>query len=85
MRKSGRTRSAARSLRVPIAAAPADDPRAALVAWRKRLGMSQPEAAAALLTPQATYKNWEQGRNPPPPAIKLACELIEQRAKEATK
>ena len=41
-------------------------------AIRKRLGLSQPEFAAALEVPLSTLRNWEQGRRrPDAPAVKL--------------
>lgn len=33
--------------------------------WRRAIRKSQPEAAALLSVPVATYRNWEQGRNEP--------------------
>lgn len=36
-----------------------------LMRWRRVTRKTQPEAAAWLTVPVATYRNWEQGRNTP--------------------
>lgn len=33
-----------------------------LLAWRRRLGVTQREAAALLRTPVSSYRKWEQGQ-----------------------
>ena len=43
--------------------------------WRKN--RSQPEAAAMLGVPLATYRNWEQGRNEPTEfVVKTLLEIV---------
>lgn len=54
-----------------------------LRAFRKRLGLTQTEAAEAMgLTKQAIYL-YESGRNPIPRLVELACEAIEAKAQPA--
>ena len=36
-----------------------------LIAWRKRTGLTQPEAARAFGAPLVTYRSWERGRRRP--------------------
>jgi transcriptional regulator with XRE-family HTH domain len=43
---------------------------------RKRLGISQDEMAALLLTPKSTYEQWEAGRYHAPGAAVIAAELL---------
>lgn len=48
----------------------------AVLAARKRLGLSQADFAKAINTPLRTLQEWEQGRaNPPGAALKL-CEVL---------
>lgn len=44
----------------------------ALRAWRKRLGLSQAQAAAALPISAGALKNYEQGIRPIPPVLARA-------------
>lgn len=46
--------------------------------WRRRLGLTQAEAAAVLHTPMRTYQSWE-GATQPPGVAEVACELLEKR------
>ncbi|MDR3497126.1 MAG: helix-turn-helix domain-containing protein [Ancalomicrobiaceae bacterium] len=43
---------------------------------RKRLGMSQPAFADALMIPVATLRNWEQGRTVPDPAARSLMRAV---------
>lgn len=45
--------------------------------FRLSLNLTQPEFAALLNTPTATYKNWEQGRTMPPRCLAVALEAID--------
>jgi DNA-binding transcriptional regulator YiaG len=49
--------------------------------WRKRMGLTQGQAATALNTPLGTYQGWEQGRFKPPGAVDAACREIEHAKK----
>lgn len=52
-------------------------------AWRKRMGLSQPQAAARLGVAVGTLRNWEYAkRNIPMPVARL-CEMIEQHGAAA--
>ena len=51
-----------------------------LQTWRKRLKLSQPEAAQALNVPIGTYRQWEHGRRRLPHFIELA--LKDARARQ---
>jgi transcriptional regulator with XRE-family HTH domain len=50
---------------------------AALLAWRKRLGLSQAEAARILGCGHRTYQRWEAGPAFVPRCIELACAAVE--------
>jgi DNA-binding transcriptional regulator YiaG len=52
-----------------------------LSAWRKRMGLTQEQAAKALNTPVGTYRGWEQGRFKPPGAVDAACRELESAKK----
>lgn len=47
-----------------------------LQAWRDKTGISQPEAAAKLRTPFASYRNWETGRTVPCGAVRAIIESV---------
>ena len=47
-----------------------------LRAIRKRLGLSQSQAAKKLEVPVATWRNWEQGRNAPHAGMARLIEII---------
>lgn len=49
-----------------------------LLAWRKRLGLTQDEASAMLNTPLPTYRNWEQGKRRVPGVVMVATRLIKE-------
>jgi DNA-binding transcriptional regulator YiaG len=49
--------------------------------WRKRMGLTQGQAATALNTPLGTYQGWEQGRFKPPGAVDAACRELEHARK----
>jgi transcriptional regulator with XRE-family HTH domain len=51
--------------------------RAELKAWRKRLGLSQEKAAAALGVDRSTVAKWETGRAPISKVVALACRAVE--------
>ena len=48
-----------------------------LIAWRKRLGMSQPRAAEALGLATITLRQYEQQRRKIPPIVDRACRGVE--------
>ncbi len=49
----------------------------ALIAWRKRLGLSQPEAAARLSLPVGTYRGYEQDRRAIPGPVAALATYVE--------
>ena len=49
-----------------------------LAAWRKRLKLSQANAAAALGASLTAFRGWEGGKHPVPGYIALACSAIER-------
>ena len=51
---------------------------ALLVAWRKRLGLTQAQAADFLNVPLGTYRGWELGRFPVPGPVALLTQYIEK-------
>ena len=53
-----------------------------LKSWRRKLKLSQAQAAAKLGVPIDTLQNWEQGRNEPKG---LAREMVIQRLTAATR
>lgn len=52
-----------------------------LIAWRKRLGLTQAEAAFALGCGLRSITNWEGGDSEIPRYIALACAAIKRRMK----
>jgi DNA-binding transcriptional regulator YiaG len=50
-----------------------------LLAWRNGLGLTQPEAAAALNTPLGTYRRWEQGTRRVPGIVDVTAALLANR------
>lgn len=50
--------------------------------WRKWLGMSQQDLAAALGVHPITVSKWEQNKATPPPMIGLALEMLDVRRRE---
>lgn len=48
-------------------------------AWRKRLGLTQQEAADALGVCRKTIQNYENSKKPLKAHIPLACDAITQR------
>lgn len=53
-----------------------DDYRSRLIAARERLGLSRREMAKRLLTPRATYEQWEDGKRRTPGIAVVASEKI---------
>jgi DNA-binding XRE family transcriptional regulator len=53
-----------------------------LVAWRKRLGLTQETAAAALDCGRRSLQLWEKGKNSIPRYIRLATDRLEEHPEE---
>lgn len=53
-----------------------------LIEKRKQLGFTQSEMADRLLTPYATYANWEQGRRRIPGVVRVAVLCVDLLRKE---
>lgn len=51
------------------------------VAWRKRLGFTQPQAASAIGVTTRSIQQWEAGDRPFSLTIALACAAVEARVK----
>lgn len=47
-----------------------------LIAWRQRLGLNRLEAAKSLQIARNTYQGYEEGKQPIPRHIALACAAI---------
>ena len=45
--------------------------------WRKRLGLTQAEAAKLMETPLGTYRRWEQGTRRLPGIVAVVTRLLE--------
>jgi DNA-binding XRE family transcriptional regulator len=58
---------------------------ATFAAWRKRLGLTQKQAADALGCSLRSISNYEGGHWPIPLAIELACEGLSWRGKKKPK
>lgn len=46
--------------------------------WRKRLGLREVQAAAAMGVPAQSYRNWEDGRTGVPKAVETLTIYIEK-------
>jgi DNA-binding XRE family transcriptional regulator len=50
--------------------------------WRKKLGLTQAEAAEKLVVSRVTVQNWEGGATPIPPSLRSFCNELTRRWKQ---